>query len=204
MKRRIRPIAPPIEDRTSLRLSVLQREFRYALRNNDEDRIIGLTGMIGVSPVSDKHVAMICSLIRSGSFRTAPDAPGCLLIMLSGREFTASQLRRLLREIEPVYSRTRARCWYTCFATSELVRDFPVADALEMFLRLANTSNEIARSFVPHALEHIITDSGSERLAGLALKKLQAMANDPSQRVREELGKSLIRIQAKTPDVLES
>jgi hypothetical protein len=155
------------------------------------------------NPLAEKHFSLMCSLIRSRWFLLSADAAGCLLIMLSDETLRPAQLKRLFLELERVYLKVSPRCWYTCFATAELVRDFPVESALKVFLGLSKSSNETARSHVPHAFEHIIADSGSERLAAIALSKLKEMELDPSPRVGAELRKSLMRIRGKAGNALE-
>jgi hypothetical protein len=105
-------------------------------------------------------------------------------------ELSEGQRSELLPVLEGAY-RSFAD-WMACFVISgilgELYRD---EKAFATLCRLAQCSEDIPRSLVPHGFEHIVSDSSDSHLAKRALAELTRMQSDKSDVVRGEVKESL-------------
>jgi hypothetical protein len=99
---------------------------------------------------------------------------------------------RLLITLESLYSRFED--WMSCFTITELLGDrYADRRALEALERLSSTPSAVQRSLIPHGFEHLALGA-DPRVAAEALTRLQAMARDPSEQVRDEVAKSLQKV----------
>jgi hypothetical protein len=181
------------------RFKTLQRDFRAAVRANSGEAARAACTRMGLShlllPVfPEKHIRLLCSLIRSAAFARSPEAAGAILAYLTtdSHKVSLRQERRLLKEFERIYPKVTTRAWYVCFSISEFVgSNFHNRAALEMFIRLVDVSRPRTRASVAHGLEHIVCDSDNPSLAAPALQALKSLAADPAETVRMQVEESL-------------
>ena len=108
--------------------------------------------------------------------------------------FAQHQKAVLLETIEHVYDKFQD--WLSLFIISELLGEYFSDDrALETLKRLKNTSNELARSFVPHGFEHMVKSAKDEALCMRARLELEDMKHDLSTKVRDEVSISLANLE---------
>ena len=108
-------------------------------------------------------------------------------------QLSEEQRRTLLPVLESNYESFSE--WMACFIISgilgELYRNAP---SFEVLQRLARCRKEVARSLVPHGLEHIVRDTPDTELATRASAELARMQTDHSPTVRNEVAESMARI----------
>jgi hypothetical protein len=185
------------------RFKTLKRDLRTAVRANSGEAASAACTTMGLSHLllptfPEKHIRLLCSLIRSSAFARSPDAAGAILafLMTDSHKVSQRQELRLLREFERIYPKVTTRAWYICFSISELVgSNFCDEAALAMFLRLIGAPRPRTRAFVAHGLEHIVRDSDNPSLASTALQALKSLATDPAETVRMQVGESLTKIE---------
>jgi hypothetical protein len=150
----------------------------------------------------DLNFDYLLDLMKSPEFlRMTGSHHGLYIFDADRKKLSPAQERRLLAAFEKAYGRFAD--WMSCFLITEFAeRLLNHESGFQMFCRLATVEREMARSFIPHAFEHIVTDTASEALARSALTKLLSMKNDPSEKVRGELAISLYRIVRKRPGAL--
>ena len=110
--------------------------------------------------------------------------------LLDRSAISDSQKERLLPALETSYEAfTDWMCW---FNISVLLGEYFADErALQALCRLKTIQAERPRSLVAHGLEHVISDSGDERLARIACAELIDMKNDLSEYVRDGVDDSL-------------
>ena len=100
------------------------------------------------------------------------------------------QKRRLLLSISTSYENFSD--WMSYFVISELLGEYYCNEAsFTVLCELRRTSNEVARSLVPHGFEHIAKDAESSDLRRQALEQLLSMKEDVSPQVRGEVDEAL-------------
>ena len=108
-------------------------------------------------------------------------------------EITETQKEGLLDVLAQTYEKFDD--WMPCFSVSELVgENFAPALAYDFFRRFQQSSNETARSFVPHGLEHALENSLDADLKNKLWSALLQMKRDQSEKVRGEVEESLFRL----------
>jgi integrase len=99
---------------------------------------------------------------------------------------SANQRVRLLPVLEWIYPHLKD--WMGWFLISEFLgQQYRDQAALDAVVRLRASSSEGPRSLLPHALQHMITDSPNEDLVRQATAELQDMTRDPSAKVLAEV-----------------
>lgn len=188
----------------SLCLRTFERDLRTAIRSDNDESAKHLMynldmADLTVDSLPEKQFKLLCSLMRSRSFRRSIKAARHVLYFFSRDQWenlSSSQKSRLLVELEWLYPKITATAWELCFLTTVLFGErFRDERALNALLRLAKVPRENSRSLIPHGLEHIVRDSGDPALAAIAFKKLREMASDPSAQVRDEVALSMARIE---------
>jgi hypothetical protein len=198
-------MAPSKRDASgSLRLKTFERDLRTAIRSDNgrsAKRLLHSLDMsnLMVDALPEKQFKLLCSVMRSRSFRRSIKAAGYVLNFFRRDQWenlSSNQKSRLLAELEWLYPKITAPAWYLCFIITVLLGEcFRDERALNALLRLARVSRENSRSLIPHGLEHIVRDSGDPALAEIAMKRLLEMAGDPSAQVRDEVALSMARIE---------
>lgn len=150
-------------------------------------------------PFPEHYFALFLKLMKQQEFLELEHGYGASALLhileFEWELLSDSQKERLLPALETSYAAfTDWMCW---FDISVLLGEFFADErALQVLCRLKTIQAEGPRSLVPHGLEHIISDSGDDRLAKKAYAELLAMKNDPSEEVRDAVDDSL-RIVAK-------
>lgn len=118
-----------------------------------------------------------------------------LLFEYDWARLTVQQKEKLLEAIGRSYDRFTD--WMSYFVISELLGEYYCNEtAFRLLTELQTTSNETARSLVPHGYEHIARDGASDALRKMALDRLSSMANDASPDVQKEVAEALANISA--------
>ncbi|MGH9879098.1 MAG: hypothetical protein ACRD5H_15830, partial [Nitrososphaerales archaeon] len=144
----------------------------------------------------DEVFKRILELMRQPAFQKLEDSHHLLMIFeYDWGKLTEVQKDELLIAIEKTYDKFED--WMSCFVFSELLGEYYCNDAsLQVLCNLKATSNEIARSLVPHGLEHIVKESQEEKLRQRAMSGLVSMKVDPSSEVRREVEDALHKLSA--------
>jgi hypothetical protein len=96
------------------------------------------------------------------------------------------QKTRLLEALRKAYGKFRD--WMSPFVITELLgQHYCDSSAFKVLMELENSSNEVARSLVPHAYEHVVKEGGEQQLREQAMSRLLSMKNDASEMVRNEV-----------------
>jgi hypothetical protein len=121
---------------------------------------------------------------------------GWTFLMLFESEWdkvTEQQRDVLLQTLAMVYEKFED--WMPRFSISELVGEkFPASQAHAFFQQFAHSSNETARTFVPHGYEHALRNSTDAALTAQLWRALLDMEHDQSGQVRGEVQESLRRL----------
>jgi hypothetical protein len=131
--------------------------------------------------------------IRMPEFLAMDGSWHLLYIFDSNWELLGDEERsRLLVTLESLYSRFED--WMSCFTITELLGNrYADRRAFEALERLGSTPSDVQRSLIPHGFEHLALGADA-RVAAEALARLQAMARDPSDLVRDEVAKALRKV----------
>jgi hypothetical protein len=188
--------------RIERRLARPRRLLAKALRTGDEQELWHAEFEIESAALGYKRMpeAVFALLVRTLADPSAHRHPGLWHILNNFHsdwyKLSAKQKRRLLVSLEDNYPKFGH--WMAWFRTSSLLgEDFCNADALEALRRMMTVRPAKARSFVPHALEHIVTDSEDRKLSDDAFKLLTQMVRDRAAVVRREADLSFARIEAR-------
>lgn len=116
-----------------------------------------------------------------------------LLFEYDWARLSEQQKKNLLEFIEMSYGQFKD--WMSHFVISELLGEyFCNEDSFRVLTRLQTTSNENARSLIPHGFEHIVRDAESVDLRKRALSRLNSMKSDESPQVREEVAEAIAKV----------
>lgn len=140
----------------------------------------------------ENYFALFLKLMKQQEFLALEHGSSDLLFILKfeWELLSDSQKERLLPALETSYAAfTDWMCWFNISAL--LGEFFADEKALQVLCRLKTIQAEGPRSLVPHGLEHLISDSGDDRLAKIAYAELLDMKNDPSEKVRDAVDDSL-------------
>lgn len=150
------------------------------------DHILGLE-----DDLEESIFQIILEFMQKPKFQNMEGAWQLLFVFKSGWEWLSDDQRQrllpVLEETYPLYTD-----WMSCFTISGLLGEFYCDEqALIALSRLARAEAEMPRSFVPHGLEHIVAGSSNVQLSNNALQLLSEMKGDASERVRNEVERSL-------------
>lgn len=107
---------------------------------------------------------------------------------------SSTQQDRLLAVLEDVFSSFTD--WMSPFYIAELLGErYADRRAVDTFERLKKTRNHVARSFVPHGLEHLVRRAHRETLiSNRALDTILSMRGDLSDQVTGEVDQAIARL----------
>jgi hypothetical protein len=109
------------------------------------------------------------------------------------------QRARLLDSIKESYDKFED--WMSCFVISELLgQHYCNEAAFEVLRELQKTSNETARSLVPHGFEHIVKEAENFALRKRAMSSLLSMQHDKSSQVTKEVAVAIGNLSGRRPD----
>ena len=141
------------------------------------------------------NFALLTKIIRDPRFLKTRNGWHFLMIFeAEWKKITAAQKVVLLATLGEIYENFED--WMPCFSISELVgENYDSAQALAFFDRFAGSSNETARSFVPHGYEHALRNSADAKLTASLWAALSKMESDKSEKVRGEVEETLQRLE---------
>lgn len=181
----------------------LVRDLRRAVSDDQPElarRVMVELDMLhlGYPNLSERFFRQLIKTILNRRFARAPNAGMAILMGLYVQwdRLSLSQRRRLGSALETVFPRITPRASMLCFHISELLgKRMHDSFALDIFTTLRSIGGEHCRRFVPHGLEHIISETHDADLAKSALEKLHQCASDRSCTIRQEAEASLERLQ---------
>jgi len=140
---------------------------------------------------SDEVFKRILDLMHQVAFQRLENSHYLLMMFeYDWGKLSEAQRSKLLIAIEQTYDKFED--WMSCFVFSELLGEYYCNDAsLQVLCNLKATRSEVARSLVPHGLEHIIRGSQEGKLRQQAMSILVSMKVDPSSEVRREVEDAL-------------
>jgi hypothetical protein len=166
------------------------REAAYVLQSSQ----------LGAEEFPTLNFEFILSLLKRPDFLEMEGSYHLLGIFdYEAKKLSASQKERLIEALEEAYPQFHD--WMSCFSITEFAEELLNSEqGFRMFCRLSKIEREMPRSFLPHGLEHLITDSQDRALAADAMAQFLSFRSDPSEQVRSEVATSLRRIVVKGSD----
>ena len=133
----------------------------------------------------------ILDMMGNCEFQRMEDSQELLMVFeYEWGRLSEDQKRRLLSSISAAYEMFSD--WMSYFVLSELLGEFYCnEDSFEVLCELRRTSNEVARSLVPHGFEHIAEGAESSDLRRRGLEQLVSMKEDASPQVKNEVAEAL-------------
>ena len=133
-------------------------------------------------------------LFEKDAFLNSEGSPSIVFLLIDSWDyFKYKQKYKLLNVLGDSYPKFVAKLSY--FYISLILGELYCNKQSYLILKkLKNTSNEIARAYIPHGFEHIVTDSENKKLAIVALKELLQMLDDNSNIVITEVREAIKNI----------
>jgi hypothetical protein len=138
-------------------------------------------------PFSDDCVGAMMKLMGNRSFLEMEDSFKLLVLFQNdwGR-LTPRQRLGLCQSLEGIYEKLKDATSHLVIV--ELLGEYLANDnSLQALDRLKGTSSDVARAHVAHGYKCLALNAADQKLRNIARARLTAMANDPSDVVREEV-----------------
>lgn len=190
----------PIEDVTVLCNALLGA----VVRGGSEDFVQYTyeldSALIAVGHFSAEAFDCLLAIVRRSEFHELQASWQLLKVFYDNWEYLTEQQRsELLEALEVSFGYYKD--WMSCFVITEILGELYADDrALRTLRRLRNERSDVARSMVPHGLEHIAIGSTDRGLARRAFAELVDMRTDEAASVRDEVGQSLGRLRQEEND----
>jgi hypothetical protein len=139
---------------------------------------------VGRTAFSEDKFSLLVDMISEG---VLIDVPGGYVLLqafwVDWEKFSETQTDRFLAALERTYRdlTDQTACFHVSVALGEW---FCNARAVDTLGRLAGSTPEMPRTYVPHALEHIVIASKDRRAARQAWDLLKVMTKDEFESVR--------------------
>lgn len=148
----------------------------------------------GLTAFPDAVFDQMVNLMQDSGFLAEKNAWKILKLLENGWDLTTNEQRRtLLLTIET--ASPQFQHWMGPFFLSELLGSaYCDAAALAVVERLYGTSSDMARQFLPHALEYIAKAASAQTLRDRALEKLRWIAATASGSLKKEADAALARL----------